>query len=651
MIDVLWFLWAALCALLLAYGPGVVLARALGIAWRTAVAAAPALTAAAFGSGAVAVALLGLRWTLLSALMTTALLGLVLLGGRLGVRRLDEAVRTRRGRAPRGQHAAAGPSGALLRPRWTSLGVLAAAAALAVSPILVSFSAPGQPLQRWDALFHLNALQEIRETGDGSTLTFASLSTTDGSGGIYPAAFHDIVALVPLAPVPVVLNAATLVLALVPWIYGIMFLARMMWPRLRWAPLAAGVAAAVAPAVPLSEWIHLAAIPNLVASAFLPGVLGVILAGFRALRFRLAGDRDASVLPLVIAAALGAVGLGLMHPNVFLSLCLLVVAGCVAGVIEQWRRRPRLARVNALIGLFAVLPIAVVVAVPASGAAGDFVGGLAISPARAFGELASGLLTVWPMATGPLLWLVGYVGIWALLRRGSVLLPLSLLVPLVLYMDAAIDSPLRLSALWYSGQDRLSMLLTLVACLLAVPGLAHLDRQLRRVERPVQQALRLLGLAACLLLVGSTIGPRLEYAERNLDLDRAGRARYFDTAEYAMLQEVGAAMDTEKVLLASPFSGGAHLYGMTGQAVLFPAAGMTPTPADTQLMVDVLEAPDDPAACERLREANIGYVYADRRPYNVGGNFTRLDQASPELGRVIGSTDHSLMIEVDCASG
>ena len=650
MIDLLWFSWAAAFALVLAYLPGVVLARALGIAWRAAAAVAPAVTACVFGSGAIVVALIGMPWNLVSALLMTVLAGLVLWGLRLAIERWLRSARARHGQGSDLHTAPAGTSRPLLVRGPVSLLVLAAATALAVVPILASFGSPGQPLQRWDALFHLSALQWIRETGYGSTLRFASLSTTDGSGGVYPAAFHDIAALVPLAPTPIVLNAATLMLALVPWVYGIMFLTRMLWPRLSWGPLAAGTAAAIAPAVPLSEWIHLAAIPNLVASAFLPGVLGVTVAGFRALRFRLSGHHGETVLPLVVAIVLGAVGLGLMHPNVFIALCLLITAAALAGAVEQRRRRPRLARFSAVVVLLGLLPVLVIAVLPASGVAGDFVGGLVISPLRAVGEMSSGLLTVWAMATGPLLWLLGYLGVWAHLRRGSAVLPVVLLVPLVLYMDAAIDSSLRLSALWYSGQDRISMLFTLVVCLLVVPGLAHLDRQARRIERPAQQFLRILGLAACVLLAASTIGPRLEYAGRNLDLDRTGRARYFDAEEYAMLQEVGAMMDTDKVLLASPFSGGAHLYGMTGQTVRFPAAGMRPSSTDEQRMNDVLAAPEDPAACARLEDANIGYVYADQRPYNVGGRFTRLDQASPALGTVIGRTDHSIMIEIDCAA-
>ena len=651
MTDVLWFLWAAVCALALAYVPGTALSRIAGVGLRTSAAAAPAVTAGIFGVGAVAAGLLEVRWNLGAAAVTTVLAGALLLGLRLLLGRARTAWRTRRGQEPGGAPALAGPARPLLVLRASTVAVLAGAAALAVVPILMRFSSPGQPLQRWDALFHQSALQTIRDTGFGSILTFASISTTDGTGGVYPAAFHDIVALVPWAPTVILLNAATLVLALVPWVHGIMLLTRMLWPRVTWAPLAAGTAAMIAPAIPLSEWIHLAAIPNLVATAFLPGVLGALVAGFRALRFRLAGHHDSSVSPLIVVSVIGAVGLGLTHPNVFLALCLLVGAGSLSGALEQWRRRPMLSRWSAAVTGLAVLAVVAVASMPGSGAAGDFVGGLAISPLRAVGEIAGGLLTVWPMATGPALWIAGYVGLWALLRRGSLMLPMVLIVPVVLYMDAAIDSTLRLSALWYSGQDRISMLLTLVVCLLSVPGLAHLQRLVRQVDSPVRWIVKGLALASVLLVAVSTIGPRLEYADRNLDLDRPGRARYFDAEEYAMLQQVASRMDTEKVLLASPFSGGAHLYAMTGQNVRFPAAGMNPTETDAQLMQDVLAAAEDPAACSRLQEANIGYVYADRRPYNVGGSFVLLDQATGDLGTVIGRTPHSIMIEVDCRAG
>ena len=91
---------------------------------------------------------------------------------------------------------------------------------------------------------------------------------------------------------------------------------------------------------------------------------------------------------------------------------------------------------------------------------------------------------------------------------------------------------------------------------------------------------------------------------------------------------------------------GFHLTGRTQDADGVAGAEVELANFDT-----LVGAAGDPAACSRLQEANIGYVYADRRPYNVGGSFVLLDQATGDLGTVIGRTPHSIMIEVDCRAG
>lgn len=190
MTDELWFLWAVLSTLVLAYLPGTALARLLGISWRTAAVAAPAITACVFGSGAIVVGLLEVPWNLLSALLATLLSCLLALGLGTVLARIHRSRRPDTAQDP-------GPAGsvrALFPSPRAALVVLTPAVALATVPILVSFGSPGQPLQRWDALFHLSALQWIQETGFATTLRFSALATTDGSGGIYPAAFHDIAA-------------------------------------------------------------------------------------------------------------------------------------------------------------------------------------------------------------------------------------------------------------------------------------------------------------------------------------------------------------------------------------------------------------------------------------------------------------------------
>ena len=73
----------------------------------------------------------------------------------------------------------------------------------------------------------------------------------------------------------------------------------------------------------------------------------------------------------------------------------------------------------------------------------------------------------------------------------------------VLYLDAAVDSPLDLSVLYYRGQDRLAMPLAMLSVLLTVPGLQMLVgavRSSRRSSRPLVVALVCLALIAAGLL-------------------------------------------------------------------------------------------------------------------------------------------------------
>ncbi|MCL6423968.1 hypothetical protein Bequi_11355 [Brachybacterium sp. JHP9] len=646
--------WAELLAavgacLLIVYLPGALLGRALCLSWRTALGAAPAASAGILGALAALAPVLDLRWNLVTTALSLAQILVLAVGATILAQQLSARLHPRTGSpaaaARSGRDVLALPPLLGARPAL-SLLCIGAAVAIALSPILLALGSPSSILQRWDTLFHLSAVQFVRSGGDGSSLHLAAVADPHWRPGVYPAAFHDIAALVPFAPVPVVLNASVIALAIVPWVHGIAFLARVLWPRLAWAPTAAALAAALAPAVPLNLWIHLSPIPNLVAFGMLPGVLGMLVLAFRALRVRRTPLRTELVAPLVVAAA-GAAGLALTHPNVLAMASLLVAAGALADLLG--RRGAGLRRWSLLwIPALALAPMIALRLLPGASVTTTFDGGLAVPGWTGAGELLLGLLTVWPMALGMLVWALAYLGIWAQARRGSWPLLAWAVVVGVLYFDAAVDSPLRLSDMWYRGQDRISMAVTLVACLLVVPGLAHLARLLRGRG---MRWLRPLGAALAILAVLASIPARWDYAELNLDLDRRDRPRFFDTEELAMLESIAPTMDRDLTVLANPFSGGAHLYGISGQSVRWASAGVNPDAAEGALMDAALRADRDPQACRALREAGIGYVYTDSRPYHRGGSFARVDQVPSSLGRVIGSTPHSMMIEVDCSEG
>lgn len=631
------FAWAAAWAAALSLLPGYVWARLCRIPSSYALGVGPALTAGALGSAAVLLGAWGLPWHL----GTAAVVILVVAGAcALIGRRLAQSP------VP---HPPAIPMSR--RARALSISAILGSVVIAVGPILRSMPGPDAILQRWDALFHLNALEHVRATRDGSSLTLGSLAFSDGRASFYPAAFHDIAALIPFASTPVTVNAAAMAMATIPWCTGLAVLVRALWPRLSWGPTAGAVLGALAPASPLNEWVHLSPTPNLVAFAALPGLSAMVLASWAALRKRrIPGPFHVAVVVGLIL--LGAAGIALLHPNVLVSLSLLIGVSTAIDLIGHRSTHPS-RRALVPVPLLALAPTAVIIALPGSNVAQDFDGGLVVPWWQALGEVGLGLLTVWPMVLGIALWVLAWVGVRALIARRAWGLVLSAVVAAVLYVDAAVDSPLGLTVLWYRGQDRLAMLVTLLVVPLAVAGSAALAQWWRtRTRRPrAGWASSRLPLAAALLIavaiaVGS-VPTRTHQAALNLELDRSDRNRYFDTAEWELLKEIGPLLDPSRVLVASPFSGGAHLFAMSGQTVRFPTAGHAlrdPDPA----VIDAASQPDEDN-CRILHRAGVGYVYVDARAYNFHPAYAPLQKARIDGLEPIAATDHSALYEVDCA--
>lgn len=644
------FAWSAAWTLVLAVGPGVLILRCWGLRGPTVWAVAPLITVAVSTLAAVAAAPMGIRWSLPVLLVPVLLLAALGLVGR-------RVLASRRGSAASTETAtgaADGPVRARTRelpvlprlfPRpWLSLAVIAPAVGIAVMPILVAMGEPGAFLQRWDALYHLQAVQQVRLTGDGSTLHLGRLSLATDLPRYYPGGYHALAALVPFTPTPILLNASVLVLAVVPFVVGSAYLARVLFIRRWWAPTAAAVAAALAPAAPVNEWIHLSPIPNLVAASLLPALLGFAIETWRVLRRRSAGVLSPAVIVRVGALGVAGFGVAFTHPNVAVYAALILGAGAGTDLLT---RRDRYLRTWALAWTppLGLLPYAAVVSGRLGINPGDYVGGLVVPLPQGAGELVSGLLTVWPMPIGVALWIVAWIGLWAMLRRGSFPILVMVLITGVLYIDAAIDWEPQLSGLWYRGQDRISMFLTTLVVTLVPAGLARLQRVLERLP-----AVTAVVAASAVLLAGVSVQDRADYAALNLDLDDLSRPRYFDSHELAELERVAGEMDPEVMLLASPFSGGSHLHAMTGQKVRFPVAGQTYKKSHKNLVLAAQNAGHDPRACQTLKSHGIGYVYSDAWAYGRAEIFTPLGAVDPAIGQVIMSTDHSVMYKVDCSA-
>jgi len=627
---------ALLLVLAAAYLPGYAVARMLKASPLLSLALAPALAAAIAGGGAVLASAVGLRWSLIPFLLVTALLavaaaGLRRMGATLPATVLDGALAPRR----------AVPGAAV----W-----LAAAVAVALVPIALQAGRPDAVLERWDTLYHLSALQHVRETGIASSLQVGAISNTQGDSTYYPAAFHALAALVPAVPTATLLNAAVLALAVTPWILGTALLARTVLPAVPWAPFAAAIAATLVPATPLDLWIHLSPIPNLVGFAALPGALAAAAALWGAL---LPGTAMRPALAAVAAVGTAGAGLGLTHPNVAVTALILLAVLTAVTSAPRWGRRPALIAVPVL----AALPVALLSYTPLGAHVTGFSGGLEVSWWLALGEVLLGLLTVWPMALGVVIAVLWWPGLVTAMRTASHRwLAVAWVVTAVIYLDAALDSPLGLSALYYRGQDRLAMPLVMLSAVLVVPGLQCWARLLgrRAAERSAPRlpsAVTAVLVVVAVLAALTSIPARSDNAAKNLAAHYPGRGRFLQADERALFEQHVPRMDPDGTVLASPFSGAAHLYALFGQDVRLPVAGMAYTDLDRDLIYATEDAATDPADCRLLEENGIAYVYQELTPYNLHKTSDSVNLAGPDLGTVLFRTDHSRMIEIDCDPG
>lgn len=641
MTDLAALLLTGVAVLTAVYAPGFLTVRALGGSRLLALALGPAIGAAVAGVSALVAPSLSVSWSVLPWAVGAALLvGAAWLLRRAGVRLpatvLDGPLMPARA--------------VQLAPMWVT-----AAAAIAVLPIMITAGRADTVLERWDTLYHLSALQRVRETGTASSLDLGSVSNSLSEPTAYPAGFHALASLVPGVPVPVLLNGAVLAMATVPWVLGIALLARTVFPRVPWAPFAAALVAILIPASPVNLWIHLSPIPNLTGFALLPGALAGAVALWDVMLGRDAGTSDPAPQPLravtasALLVALAGMGLGLMHPNVAVTALLMVAVLTAVTGAGQWRTRPVLVAVP----LLALAPIAALAYTPLGSAVTEFSGGLQLPWYVALRELLLGLLTVWPMALSVVIALLWWPGLVRTARTRQRWVVVAWAVFALMYLDAVLDSPLNLSILYYRGQDRLSMPLAMLSAALVVPGLQAWARVLGRAmeggrrpgaNRTTISVLVLVAVVAAL----SSIPPRLDHAAKNLAPEYASRGRFLQPDELEAWARVAPQMDTELKVLASPFSGASHMYAIHGQQVWFPVAGMVLTDVDGNLIQSVPLAAQSPAHCQNFRDHGIGYVYQERRPYQNVTGYDPINRPAPVPGRVLFETPHSRLIEVDC---
>ena len=649
-------LYPLLIAAALLYAPGGLIAIAARLPVRVVVALAPALSVAVIAGAGLLAPRLGLAWGVSVVAGATAIIVLAAIAVRAAHRltgilisrraraaaqdaRDDGAPNDPDGAAPPEEPApqeSAGPSpapeyiGGRVSRCWAAargpaedLGLWIVSAALMLAICAQFINAPDAFSQTYDAVYHLNAVRWILDTGNASSLSFDMVISR---GAVYPLGWHTLVALTMrlsgVTSIPLASNAVMCAVAGLTWTSGVITLTSALTAGRRAGRIATAVLASAAPAFPLLGLFWGILYPVFLATAMLPGVfLTAVTAGARGMTL----PRRAV---LWLMAGAGCVGLALAHPSI---IVIALIAGVSAAMthslslaVSAVAERHHVRRAVLACILTALLAGASWAAAPALRASKS------VSQWPPYTSVAGGIgeavtsapeLTaiVWPLA---LLTVIGYLSAWR--RRSTRWVALTHTVVCGLYVVDVSQkvSPLRysLTGFWYSDAYRPGGFMMVTALPLAGIGACVLaDAAGRALPRAVRAATTVPWLRAALtiLVIAALAWQSTGSAAMSYNLEKFGLtflvtddSQSLTADELAVVNRLPDLLGPDDVVLADPWRGGSLAYGLTGVTTLprhLSSYGST-SPALTVLENSLDEVGDNPEVCPAIEELGVDYV-------------------------------------------
>lgn len=590
----------AIVAAAILYLPGLAVLLSARLPALATLAVAPAIGISVAAGSAVLAWATGATWGLGWVLATTAVLALpaLLLGRRVGAQRTG------------GKWTAAAPD----------VAGIAIAALVLTPPLLAAMQGPERFSQRFDNVFHLNAIRSVLETGAGSPFSFGTV----GSPGFYPAAWYDWTALTAnlgSAPITAAVQVCSLVTVLAVWPIGMVWLATSVFRLGTLGRFAAGPLALSSVSFPLSfiEWGPL--YPNLLGLAFAPGL---IAAGWHALDRAPAGKLSLRASLALLAA--GAAATLLAHPNALIASALFLIPAAVAGVVTAARRRdPGPDQSAGTTGgwvwlhgsrLWTAAVAAALLAFPilwmiAATRFGDTVRDPFLGVPHALLELATGGSLAKPPSLALLLGLLIGIAI-AIRRRHYAVLAAFGILGLTYLAAATFTSHALASAFaapFYNDPYRTGAIVAIPTIALAVLGwdtaATWLQIRFPALRTRVMGALVALAVALVTLLSPGWADTLARLAG-NFTLDEDSDMLTF--SELALIERIGQHVPPDGVVVVNPWHGGGLVYALTGRHV---TQYFMPTVrnADVELInAELRNAATNPAVCAALAREGAEYV-------------------------------------------
>lgn len=610
--------------------PGYAVLRLLGVRGLLALGAGPAVTTGLAGVLAIGYDLVGLRWGLLTFVVGAVLAAAVAAG-------IGAALRTTG--APAGVTVAGERRLRHTERAWLALTWVVGGGTLAAA-MMTGMGRADQPPQAWDAVFHLNALWFVRETGNASSLGGLSPMYADTVAPFYPAVWHSLVAVAPgFDGVTEAANASSLVIGSVIWVAGLVALARVVWPARALPSILVPVLAAGFVTFPAIAVSMLAVWPFALSTACLPGTIALLIATLRGvLSWRMH-------VALGIGLAWALLGVVLAHPSGLFSLALLALPLLAVLTARQLRRQARLGHPWWAWGVGLLL---------AGGAVGLAVFLLTFPPVLSILDYERGGQDSYLPGLGSLLIdhplvyvyevtsvnLVGTLLVWlgialALRWRHARWLIVSLLAAAALTLLAAgpPEQPLRaLAGFWYTQPSRINQLLLIPAIMLAAGAGGWLAGRAARTFRvPVTATAAVLVVALVVLTSGLRWTSQVQVMASTYTTYPIAWGSILEPAEIDMIDRAGQTLPEDAVVLGEAVAGSPYLLHRAGVDVVFPQLSPIPdSPERTVLEQGFERWQSDPEVCEAVRALGVTHVYADSLTFDDDLN-AKWEETTPGL--------------------
>jgi len=614
--------------------PGAAVAYASRVRGFPLIAIAPAISVSIIALSAIVAPMLGIGWSLIPVVGFTVFMTLIAY--------LVSSLLSRRAPALNDR----------TKPLQSSANTFAQIGAVVLAATLIGrrlVAAVGEPeffSQTFDNVFHLNAIRYIADTGSASSLTLNSMTGAGGGAGFYPAAWHDIVALVVNstgAGIPASVNVVNIVVASLVWPLGCIYLAHTVLGNRPAVSLVAGVLAAAFGAFPMSLLDYGVLYPNFLGNALLPIVLALSI---QALGLSCQPSHVRTLDLLLLLAVLP--GITLAHPSSTMALFALMVPALLyvwgratLGIAGRQARR----RWLAMGAMAAILIAGSVVFVllwknvrPSAEAAfwppvettgraiGEVISSSGIGRPVAWAVMVLAVIGLFRMILERnQLWVVGVYGVGAALFVVVASFPSGGLRTLV-------------TGVWYNDPPRLAALLPLVTLPLATRGalelwdrwlLPWISRGIESIDRssdvegaghPVRTAsaalLRRNGL--CLLATGaligvlvvSTQGANVQEAQTSMaDSYRLSEnSGLISTDELALIQRLPDKVPEDATMIGNPWNGSSLAYAFADRKLL-QLHILSAVPEGAAGIINGLDAATTgPAICASVERLQVQYV-------------------------------------------